>query len=79
MSQSSGDEVKNKKPIKLPILQLPKDKKFEKDEHEIVEADEKDEINTPIFPKLRGLGGLSTEKLSIINSNFKSVENSPLR
>ena len=44
-------------------------KNFEKDEDEIKEADEKDEINTPVLPKLRGVG-LNTQKQSVVNTKL---------
>ena len=43
---------------------------MEKDEHQILEADEKDEINTPYLPKLRGSVGLNAEKLASIKTNL---------
>lgn len=58
--------MKKTKKINLPTIDVSKNKKFEKDEHEIVEADENDEINTPFLPKLKDntLIKLSSVKVS---------------
>ena len=43
---------------------------MEMDDYQILEADEKDEINTPYLPKLRGSVGLNAEKLASIKTNM---------